>query len=188
MGRNYFMIFVLYLYWKCIENSIIFVLFLNTCLYKEWNRSVSTNRLSFCAPLKVPRPILRKTWLGLEDKHIFQLKYQCVFLWCFCQFFTNNFKKRPKHQRQTHRYFSWKNSYVFQGQPRFPEYGSRNFWWCAGGTFPAIYYSVSLIFSRVFRREILFFSVNFSIFRGWLAELRWVLDLGDVHASICIDM
>ena len=180
------------MYWKCIENSTIFVYFLKTCICKEGNRSTSANRLPFCAPLKVPRPILRKTWLGLEDKSIFQLKYQCVCPHCFCQFFANDFKKRSKHRGQTHWYFSWKivlssrpshvfrsntpenvagsrgqiyfsieismrlpslflsvfrewfqkaiktpranalifqlkNSFVLQTQPRFPEYGSRNF-------------------------------------------------------------
>ena len=90
----YFMIFLLSLYWKVNY----FCYFLNKCICKEGNRTVLQNRFSFCAPLKVPRPILRKTWLGLEDKTIFQLKYQFVCPQCFCQFFANNFKKRPKHQ------------------------------------------------------------------------------------------
>ena len=78
------------------------------------------------APRLVPRPILTVTWLGLEDKTIFQIKYQCVFLSLFLSIFRAELTELTKTTKGKRMNFCAKNTFVFQVQPRSHEYGCWN--------------------------------------------------------------
>ena len=136
------------------------------CICKEGNRSVLANRFSFCAPLKVPRPILRKRWLGLEDKTIFQLKYQCVCPRCFDRFLKSFAKNWQKQWGQTHWYFNWKIDLSSRPSHVFRSMGRGTF---SGAQMALLRQSIPSIvdFQLYFqKRDFDFFSVTCSIFRG----------------------
>ena len=94
--------------------------------------TVFSGKTAACAPLKVHRPILRKTWLGLEDELKFQLKYSCVSLHCFGQFFKRRREYWPKQWRETHDFFTWnyssssRLSHVFRSMGRWTFSGAQN--------------------------------------------------------------
>ena len=107
---------------KMLKSSFSF--FFSKNLTKNLSsRRIDSRKSAICAPPKVPRPILRKTRLGLEDKNIFQLKYQCVYTWCFGRFLKLFAKNWQKYWRQTNWYFSWK--IVLSSRPShvFPSMG-----------------------------------------------------------------
>ena len=67
--------------------------------------------------------MLGETWLGLEDKNIFRLKYEGVCPQCFGYFFAQKLKSRPKHRAQTHWCFNPKIYLSTRPSNVFPSMG-----------------------------------------------------------------